>query len=241
MIFHQATKKHKPIPKDLSQWPKAWTIVSRKEYPRLKKIPLLSDENDGEPALAKRDILALLHGRRSFREFSDKSIGLRELSSLLKHSIGIVGVRADGKDAHSYPSGGGRYPIETYVLILRDGEGLSCGLYHYDVKSHSLSVLSSDIRAEETDSLFNYPWVKNASLVLFHTAFFERTQMKYGDRGYRYILIEAGHIGQNICLMAQALGLKTCALAGTVDQKVEELLDIDGISESLIYAISVGN
>lgn len=240
MIFHQATKQHRLLPKDPNQWPKAWSIVSHKEYSRLKKISLPSNENDSERALLERDVLALLRGRRSFREFSDRSISLQELSVLLKHSIGIVGTRGDGKDARTYPSGGGRYSIETYALVLKDGEGLSRGLYHYNVKGHFLSVLHEDIQAEEITPLFSYPWVQNASLVLFHTSLFNRTQMKYGDRGYRYVLIEAGHIGQNVSLMAEALGLKTCALAGTIDKKVEEFLDIDGVSESLIYSLAIG-
>ena len=72
------------------------------------------------------------------------------------------------------------------------------------------------------------------------TSQFERTQMKYGERGYRYILLEAGHIGQNICLVSETLGLKCCALGGTMDKNLEELLDIDGETESVVYGFAIG-
>jgi SagB-type dehydrogenase family enzyme len=72
------------------------------------------------------------------------------------------------------------------------------------------------------------------------TDVFWRNQNKYGERGYRYILLEAGHIGQNIYLVSEALGLKCCALGGTRDENLEELVDIDGVTESVVYALAVG-
>ena len=72
------------------------------------------------------------------------------------------------------------------------------------------------------------------------TAVFSRNQMKYGERGYRYVLLEAGHIGQNMYLNAAALSLKCCALGGTIDSKLEKFLDIDGITESVVYAVAFG-
>lgn len=72
------------------------------------------------------------------------------------------------------------------------------------------------------------------------TAVFHRNQVKYGERGYRYILIETGHIGQNLYLVSEAAGIKCRALGGTRDENIEKLLDIDGIGESVVYAVAVG-
>lgn len=138
-------------------------------------------------------------------------------------------------------SGGARYPIEVYPLVLRSGEGLPAGLYHYNVKLHALETLwDKSFTKEELKDYFVYEWTADASVVFLMTAVFWRNQMKYGERGYRYVLIEAGHIGQNLYLVSEALGLKCCALGGTKDERVEELLDIDGVNESLVYAVAVG-
>ena len=72
------------------------------------------------------------------------------------------------------------------------------------------------------------------------TAVFSRTQNKYGERGYRYVLLEAGHVGQNLALAAEALGLRCAPLAGTRDETIETLLDIDGVTESLVYTLVFG-
>ena len=77
-------------------------------------------------------------------------------------------------------------------------------------------------------------------MAIIMTAVFDRSQMKYGERGYRYMLIEAGHVGQNFCLTAEALGLKCSALGGTHDEPIERLLDIDGVTESVMYALAIG-
>ena len=63
---------------------------------------------------------------------------------------------------------------------------------------------------------------------------------KYGKLGYRYILLEAGHIGQNMYLVSEALGLKCCALGGTRDENLEKLIDIDGVTEAVVYGFAVG-
>ena len=145
-----------------------------------------------------------------------------------------------------------------------DGD-LPAGLYHYNVKDHQLDVLwdreftptpergsSTESAAganprlvrgfsdEDIGSIFTYPWVKNAACAIVMTSVFWRNQNKYGERGYRYILLEAGHIGQNVYLASEALGLKCCALGGTRDENLEKLLDIDGVTESVVYALAVG-
>jgi SagB-type dehydrogenase family enzyme len=83
--------------------------------------------------------------------------------------------------------------------------------------------------------------VLNASLVIFITALFERSVFKYGDRGYRYSLIEAGHIGQNLDLVCAALRLACLNIGGFFDRRVDELLELDGVSHSTIYSVAIGS
>ena len=103
-------------------------------------------------------------------------------------------------------------------------------------------LLTKEINKKDLDQIAIYEFVKDASLIIFLTAVFWRTQNKYKERGYRFVLIEAGHIGQNIYLISEALGLKCCALGGfrISDEQIEKLLDLDGVAESLVYTLVIG-
>lgn len=240
-LFHQSskddTKLHPLVPRDKSEWPEEWTTVYYKSYDRLPKIILPET-----PPQAGLDAFACISKRSSKKNFTGEGLALTDLSTLLHYSCGITHMdKKEGTRRRAQPSGGARYPIEVYPLVLQGSSDLKAGLYHYAVKDHSLHVLwERDFPREETHQYFNFDWVSDASVVFIMTALFHRNQMKYGERGYRHILLEAGHIGQNIHLVSEALHLKCCALSGTKDEVVEKLLDIDGIGESLVYAVAVG-
>lgn len=234
-LFHESSKDkakgHSPIPADPANAPEEWKTIFFKTYPRLPKIEL----GDAAP---RADYFDLLRSRSSQRNFSGNGVSQSELGTILKYSCGEI---QGNSGRRVYPSAGARFPIETYVVIARPGPGLSSGVYHYDVRGHRLNVLEERIFGDDDlKKLFAQPWVKNAAFCIVFTAVFKRNQMKYGERGYRYILLEAGYIGQNVYLVSEALRFKCCALAGTNDEKVEELLDIDGITESVIHALVVG-
>lgn len=238
-IFHisskDGSKGHPPIPKDYSEWPDEWKTTYYKVYPRMPQV-LLPNANLSPDA----SLIDAIKRRASTRDFSDKPLALQEISFLLKYSCGNIRPSEEGRSRRAQPSGGARFPIEMYYLNLKEGE-LNPGLYHYNVRSHLLeNILEKKFSPEEVDQMFSYDWVKNSSGVFIMTAHFWRSQNKYGERGYRYILLEAGHIGQNIYLLSSALGLTCCALGGTKDIEIENLLDIDGYTESLAYAIAIG-
>lgn len=139
------------------------------------------------------------------------------------------------------PSAGSLFPIEVYVLVRRAAEGLMPGLYHYNVKMHTLELLWEKQFSDE--ELANYlidSSEMHATVIFFLTAVFGRTQSKYGERGYRHALLEAGHIGQNLYLVSETVGLGCCAIGGTNDKEIERLLDIDGVNESLVYTLVAG-
>ncbi|MDD2730761.1 MAG: SagB/ThcOx family dehydrogenase [Candidatus Portnoybacteria bacterium] len=236
-LFHQYTKGfHTPIPRDSSLWPDEWKTVYYKVYPRLPKTKLFHKER-------KFDLFGAIRERSSKREMNGGEISSEELSLLLKYSCGIIRKAENGDGRRAQPSGGARYPIETYCLVVKPGKGLKPGLFHYNVKDHCLETIwNKKFVKEDLDKIATYEFVKDASLIIFLTAVFWRNQNKYGERGYRFILQESGHIGQNIHLLSEALDLKCCSLGGfrISDEQIEKILDIDGVTESLAYTLAIG-
>ncbi len=238
-VFHLASKNgvrgHVPISQDSSTWPQEWITRYFKNYPRMEKIQL---ESGTVPNFGIDTLL----NRESKRDFSNEGISLPEIGTLLAYACGEKMIVTDTQSTkRTYPSGGGRYPIEIYPLVLREGTGLPCGLYHYNVRQNALDVLSEENFSEEAiEKMIVDPLGKHASILLIFSSVFWRSQVKYNERGYRYILIEAGHIGQNVYLVSEALGLKCFGMGGFNDGELEKLIDIDGVNESVIYTLALG-
>ena len=150
----------------------------------------------------------------------------------------------DGRHAlplRAVPSGGALYPLELYVAALRV-EGLEPGLYHFDpLRAGARGGRSGDSTAGDVAALSTYPEIVVAcAAVIFVAAVFGRTRFKYGLRGYRFALLEAGHVGQNVLLAATAFGLGAVPLGGFYDRLTDEFLGLDGVNESTLYTIAVG-
>jgi SagB-type dehydrogenase family enzyme len=229
-LFHQHSKKARgAIPADENQWPQEWKTTQYKSYPRFEKISL----ND---VALSADFFELIKRRKSQRDFSRRSINKEQISTLLHYACGVID-QSSMRRAH--PSAGSRYPLEYYPLVFVSSD-VPSGLYHYDIKNHALEILQQRDLEEEHKTLFTYPWASQASLAIVITACFARMQNKYSERGYRNILLEAGHVGQNLSLVAEALGLRSCAMAGTRDETLEKIIDIDGVTESVVYTLLFG-
>jgi len=247
-LFHHSSKNHslgqKHTPTDEGEWPEEWKTTYYKTYPRLPKIDLHDYLAGGALELSgdsKTNLFKLISTRSSKRNFARGSVSIKELSLLLKFSCGNMGPMHNDRYRRAQPSGGARFPIEVYPIVFRSNEELKAGLYHYNVKDHALDTLwSREFNDHDISELFMYPWSKDASIAVVMTSIFWRNQNKYNERGYRCSLLEAGHIGQNIYLVCEALGLKCCALSGTRDRNLEKLIDIDGTTESVVYALVVG-
>jgi len=236
--FHRATsfpKKLKPL--DQSLWPIAWKRISFKGYPRLDSITL--------PKTFSPEIHTsfdkLLLARESTRDYQNKSISIQEISTILYYSSGMKPLVDDNIhiSRRFYPSGGARYPLETYIVIYGKSE-LAQGIYHYNVKYHSLEILKKGNYYKELRKCIDTPWMADACMAIFLTSVWGRNQMKYGDRGYRLVMGEAGNLSQNMYLATTALNLGCCALGGYADAPVHELLDVDGINESVVYSMVIG-
>lgn len=233
-IYHQKSKIFSLSKDNLdpAKWPKVWKTVSYKGYGRLDEIKLPPPQTS-----PKTSLTTVLAKRISGRKFSTDPMNLPDISTLLYFSAGINKVDPKNVNKRFYPSAGARYPLEVYILSLNSE--LPKGLYHYYLKNHSLEKLLA-FDEFDTGKYFNQDWIKTAPLIILVTAVFKRNTVKYGERGYRHILIEAGHLGQNIYLTSAAIDLSCCAIGGYKDTQLEKLLDIDGINESVIYVLAVG-
>lgn len=173
--------------------------------------------------------------RRSVREYTGEALTLGEVSQLLWAAQGTT----DRKGFRTAPSAGALYPLEVYVVV-GDVTGLSPGVYRYVPDEHEiLRVGSEDRRVELAAASLDQEWVKEAAVDLVFTAVPERTTSKYGDRGVRYVHMEAGHAAQNVYLQAETLGLGITVIGAFDDARVHEIVAASA-EEQPLYVISVG-
>ncbi|HNU35041.1 MAG TPA: SagB/ThcOx family dehydrogenase [Methanomassiliicoccales archaeon] len=204
-----------------------------KEYPDRPRTAL------PEAKRSEVSLDALLRGRHSVRLFSEEAVSMEDLSSLLWSCDGITR-RERGYEFRTAPSAGALYPVETYVAV-NNVEGAAPGIYHYSVKHHALEQIRKGHLGEElARAALDQGMCASAPLVFIWTAVFERSRWKYGERAYRYVYLDAGHMAQNLALAAVSLGLGSCQIAATFDDEVNELLGVDGEEESVLYMGVVG-
>ena len=210
-----------------------------KEYPQAKKIELPSPREACIDPWQAMSLEAALKQRRSVRDFEDKPISLVQLSYLLWASTGIQRIEG-GYEFRTAPSAGALYPIETYV-IANDVSKLERGVYHYSVRAHKLEELRrGDLRREITQAALGQDMCATAAAVFVWSAVFERCKRKYGQRAYRYVYLDAGHIAENLALATVSLNLGSCEIGALFDDEVNAILGIDGEQESTILMAVVG-
>ena len=163
--------------------------------------------------------------RRTVRSFRDRAITMEQFSQLLWSGQGIT---EDGGFKRSAPSGGALYPADIYTCLGDECvAGLSAGVYHYIPASHSIEkVNEGDSRGDLAGASLGQMWMAKAPVSFILTAQYSRITGKYGDRGIRYALIEIGHIGQNIFLQCQALGLSAGIVGAFDDREVAKVLGL---------------
>lgn len=236
-LYHESSKD---IPKkgaadprqEPSQLPEESQVVEYKTYPRLPAILLKAGVDTKVSISSKKGI--------SGTQFSGSPINTVLLSRLLLHSCGILEYAHDTNPRRAYLSEKSTYPIEVYPLIFSDSD-IAQGVYHYGVRQHVLTELwKRRFNITDKRTLFVDEWATEASLALVLTGVFKRTHSSHGERGYRNVLLEAGRIGQNICSVSEGMKLHCCSSSKTSDREIEKLLDIDGISESVIDVLFVG-
>jgi SagB-type dehydrogenase family enzyme len=175
---------------------------------------------------------ALWH-RRSVRAFVDESLTVKQVGQLLWAAQGLNRSMV-GRTA---PSAGATYPMELY-LVAGKVKGLKPGVYHYGFDGHCLTLTKAgDHRAELADAALRQGAISTAPAVLVLAADFSRTARRYGERAPRYVYMEAGHVGENVHLQCEALGLGTVMIGAFQDDRVKKLL---GIEQEPLYIMPVG-
>ncbi len=231
--FQQETK-YEPsrMPRHRLVWDSKPTLY--KEYPEAQKIKLPSFELAEGISLDQT-----LKQRKSIRDFRQKPISKDQLSYLLWASTGIQRIE-DGYEYRTAPSAGALYPIETY-LIVNDVRNLDAGVYHYSIKAHQLEQLKQgEFRQQIARAALGQGMLSMATVVFIWSAIFERCKWKYGQRAYRYIYLDAGHIAENLALAAVNLNLGSCEVGALYDDHVNAILGIDGTDESVLCMAVVG-
>lgn len=180
-----------------------------------------------------------LRARHSGRAYGGAPLTLSELGALVWAAGGISRV-SGGFPYRTAPSAGGLYPIETYLVAHRV-EGLEPGAYHYAVLERALERLrAGDLRMPVARAALDQSIAADAAAVFVWTSIWGRSTWKYGQRAYRYVPLDAGHIAENVALAAVGLGLGACQIAAFYDPEANALLGLDGTDESVIYMTVVG-
>ena len=189
---------------------------SRKtDSPRLTRLP--KPKADGAVSIEKA-----LADRRSVRDFVREPLTLRQVSQILWAAQGETA--RDG--LRTAPSAGALYPLESY-LQAGDVRGLEPQMYHYRSHGHELvRVVDGDQRERLAHAASEQLWISEAAAVIVLCAVYGRTTRKYGERGRMYVHMEAGHVVQNICLEAAALGLGSTVVGALEEEAVRRILRV---------------
>jgi len=243
-LFHFSLKDKPFLSNDeieLGQREKAAINPSPPLYTRnkkYKKIVQLDKKLNGS------DLLQLMARRRTVREVDKTSISQEQLSDCLFSGMGITGYTHNcvGQLPLSMtPSGGARNPYEAYIYA-RHVEGLEPGFYHYSAIEHSLGRLPSDHLPKPSQLLAGQEWADEMPCIMFLAAMFDRTMWKYVDaNAYRGVLIEAGHIGQNVMLAATKHKLTACPTGAFCHTPLHNCLNLSGANQTVIYALALGS
>lgn len=178
--------------------------------------------------------------RRSVRDFAPEPLPLPHLSQLLWATQGVTGqagqhlLRASG-------SAGALYPNETYVFV-NNVDGCPPGIWHYQVREHALAQLSEGrFGTDLAHACLDQDYCASAPVVFVWGAVVDRCAWKYSDRAYRYIYLDAGHLGAQLQLAACALGLGSVNIGAFFDEEVNQLVGLDGQRETVVYLTAVGS
>ncbi|MBQ8160390.1 MAG: SagB/ThcOx family dehydrogenase [Clostridia bacterium] len=188
------------------------------------------------------DFLHVINSRKSHRVYTDGSISLLQLSYLLWCTQGVKSVRGRAyATLRTVPGGGARHPFECYLAIRRV-EGLESGLYHYLPMTHQLERIGNPDGMEDWigRSLEGQRWAGKASVVFYYSCVFYRAEWRYGIWTHPTVLIDSGHVTENLYLAATSISLGGCAIAAVDGAEANRAFGLDGQEETIFYAMPVG-
>ena len=186
-------------------------------------------------------LMQILQRRHSCRRFRETELDVVALADLLRGAYGVFdGQALAGGCPRPAPSAGALFPFHVLVATRRV-EKLQDGMYAYNGLHHRLDCLRHGrVLDEVSEFILTGSFVENANLAILLVGVLDRTCMKYGPRGYRYMLLEAGHVAQNICLLATEKGLGSLCIGGFNDARLNRRLGYDGMTKAVMYCVAVG-
>ena len=206
--------------------------------PAARLIPLPEADTVETPLF---DLRRAIEDRRTGRRYTEQPLTVDELAYLLWATQGVKEVTRRPVTLRTVPSAGARHAFETYLLVNRV-EGLDQGLYRYIALEHALLPVEMGPEKNEqvTAACLDQKQVLNSAVTFIWTVVFERMAWRYGQRGYRYLHLDAGHVCQNLYLAGESLGCRCCAIAAFDDQALNDALGLDGENRWVIYLSSLG-
>lgn len=245
-VFHENSKMNRHERHSIFALPPSEMTIVR----TMKKLRTVKPYQDRTKVALPQSMPASVKGldevitnRVTARQFTGGEIFLPELAKILYMAYGVTRTNADNdypRPFRTIPSGGALFPLEIY-LHATHVHGLDRGLYHFDPEDLSLDVLRPVDDSERLSASFFQPdLAHSAAAIVMISAVFIRSTFKYGDRGYRFVLLEAGHMVQNAVLVASELGLAATPIGGYLDREIDRYLALDGVNESVVYTLLLG-
>ncbi len=222
-----------------------------KPQPPLAKAPMAEEQidlpTDFENLKIDPDFLHIINSRRSHRVYTEEEMSLLELSYLLWCTQGVKSIRGKAyATLRTVPCGGARHEFECY-MIIRKVDGLEDGLYHYLPMTHQIEHIepgteeaAKHLETMVSESLCGQDWALKANVIFYYSCVFYRAEWRYGVLAHAPILIDSGHVTQNLYLAATSIGRGGCAIASVEPEICDMIFGLDGVEETIFYAMPVG-
>ncbi len=205
------------------------------------KKPLIDLPLPKDIAVKDVGLREAIERRKSVRDYADIPLGLSELSFLLWSTQGVKEVFPGQAIFRTVPSAGARHSFETYLLVNNVKE-LCSGIYRFLSIDHKLveENIKEGVADKIVEGCLGQEFVKTCAVVFIWTVVACRMKWRYGERGYRYMFLDAGHVCQNLYLAGEAIDCGVCAVAAFADDRINSVLGIDGNEQFSIYIATVG-
>ncbi len=247
-LFNSARKYHELTKYDFNKVIFAYREFTSRNQPETSKEyadqPTVNLSFETKmPTASLEDSFRTAQRLASFRQLSNEALTLEQLSALLQMTNGVTAIREFPTRKvvlRAAPSASGLYPTEIY-LVVNQVEGLEKGIYYFSVEKNQLIRLKKgDFREDFYRAGFSLSFLKQAPVLLVFTSVFGRNSWKFKERAYRYCLMDAGYVGENLAVGASGMGLTANFVGDFVDEEINRLLGIDGFSEAAVMLAALG-
>ena len=212
----------------------------QKEYP--DGTPLIDLVTPDKFSSGKMSLIEAIKKRKSHRKFSNESLTCEEVSYLIWAAQGVHEVWRQGTATRrTVPSGGSRHPFETYIAVHRVDD-IEAGLYRYLPIDHKLYRIPTegDLSEQIGIAARNQKFVGKCAVTFIWTVVPYRSEWRYEKTSHKTMTLDAGHMCQNLYLACESINAGTCAIGAYTQDKMDQILGVDGKEEFTIYVAPVG-